>query len=235
MSELEDIDKGRAPRFGRMGRTRRVPFPLSELLEVAGRRTIPPELQEQARVIIEKCVNLSHKDQPGAGDYVSSIVPFAVTFSRTFGVDPLSTLVISLGLGRRGPREALLGDSVPWNVIWAAKLTADQASRVIDKFEGEIRFHANPDNPGLDHDLAYISDPVKRILSGEIFEREANDITRKADSLVKKAGEIYPSIIQYDPRPGEPPNPDQIIQEIDKREAFIHPSDEAPPGDDVPF
>jgi hypothetical protein len=227
IAELDDIESGKASRVSRLSRHRRVPLSLVEMLEIAGRRAIPNELQEKARLILDKCVILSQKEnQRMLQDYLSMAVPIAVTYSKTFGVDPLATFIISMGLGRSGTRETLLGDSVPWNSIWAAKLTTDQADRLLKQFESEINFHTDAHNPGLDHDLAYISDSVKRILSGEIFEAGESAITRNADSLIKQAAAIYPSVLSYAPSPGAPPKPEQIVHEIDEREAVNNPPDD---------
>lgn len=236
IAELEEVEKGRVPpRFGRNSRLRRVPLSLGEMLEIAGKRAIPVELQEKARLVIDKCAILCKKENRQlAQDYGSLVVPLAIAYSKTFGIDPLPTFVVSMGLARRNTRETLLADSVPWNSIWAAKLTTEQADWLLKRFEGEIENHEENPHYGLDHDLAFALDPVKRILTGEIYEIVENDITRTANLLIQRAGALYPTALAYTPNPSQPPNPIQVVGQIDEREAALNPPEE-PPVDDVPF
>jgi hypothetical protein len=231
LAEFEEFEKGRMPArlFGRNSKVKRVPLTLGEMLEIAGKRTIPNELQEKARAVIDKCATLSQKESRQLPqEYVSLVVPLAVIYSKTFGIDPLPTFIISVGLGRRNVRETLLGDSVPWDTIWAAKLTTEQAGWLLKKFEGEIESHEENPEFGLDHDLAFVLDPIKRILAGQIYENGESDITHEANSLIQRAGTLYPAVLDYTPNPNQPPNPTQVIAQIDEREAALPPADEAP-------
>jgi hypothetical protein len=231
-AELDQFEKGGPPtRFGRNSKSRRVPLALSDMLEVAGKRTIPAELQPIVRQIIDRCVAVNQK---GNRQLPSDYIPLAISYSKTFGVDPLVTFVVASNLGRGNSREMILNDSVPWNNIWAAKLTPDQVGWILKKLESEIEAHEDNPQYGLDHDLAFIVDPVKRVLSGEIFESGNSETTRKANELVQRVAQLYPSVLNYTPTPSQRPDPSQIIQEIDEREAAMAPPEE-PPDDEVPF
>jgi len=105
-----------------------------------------------------------------------------------------------------------------------------QVNCLLNKFEEEIVYHENP--VSFDHDLAFVVDSIARIICGEIYESRESELSHKASTLLQRAGEIYPSILTYTPVAGQKPNPDQIIQEIDAREAAN--SQDDPPEVDVP-
>jgi len=231
LSELDNVEKGRSPGFGRI-RSRRVPLSVSDMIEIAGKRTIPTMLQEEARRVLEKCVSLNKKSQ--GSDYLSMISPMAVTYSNIFGIDPLTTFIVSMGLGRSSVRDALLKDSVPWKNIWAAQLNASQAEGIISRFEHEVSAHEEGNAYAIDRDLAYLADPVLRILRGDIFDNENEKIVDEGQAAIQRASKMYPSISKYTPSTDQPPSPLEIISEIDERRATIEP-DEPPSDDDVPF
>jgi hypothetical protein len=177
---------------------------------------------------LEKCVRLGQDSERNLHEYTWSVVPLAVTYIKTFGVDPLATFAISIGLARRNTREPMLADSLQWTNVWAAKLTPEQVGWLLAKFEAEVGLHEDAESFEFDHDLAYLVDPVKRVLSGQIFETGECDLTRRARSLIERAAAIYPAVSNYTPNPGQAPLPEEVIREISAREAAVHPPEEVP-------
>lgn len=232
LTELEDSEQGPPPRFGRSTRSKRVPMTLYDMMETAGKRTIPAFLQEKVRQVLERCViSTKAKDRfLSRRTHIIQAVPLAISYSRAFGIDPLITFIVSLGLGQRPARETLLSDSVPWVNIWSAKLTDLQVNALLNKFEAEVVTHIENPGLGLDHDIAYLLDPVKRVSNAEMIDNP--QLSQRANSLIQKAAEIYPSILAYTPTPDGPPKPVQVIQEIDERDAQANPPEG--PSDDEP-
>jgi hypothetical protein len=99
--------------------------------------------------------------------------------------------------------------------VWSRKISDDTAKLLLSRLRDEVEFQMAE---GVDQDLAYVVDIVKRALSREIYDYERNDeFDAQARELLEIAAEVYPSLANYEPEPGTKPNPAPILVEIAAR------------------
>lgn len=195
---------------------------LENLLSQAAKRSIPTSLKGAIGTVLSSLVSSDIITAGGTN--------LALSYAKIFGSESFVTSVIARSLASEGGREILLGKNHSWETLWGGKLSRQDGERMIHLFDRELIGHKNKETE--DHDLAYLADVLHRMVAGEIFDINQNEITELAKKRLGHASEVYPEISEYVPSRGEEPDVDEIIREIDARyEAFKTESSE----NDVPF
>jgi hypothetical protein len=125
-----------------------------------------------------------------------------------------ATLMVCAAMARSFTRDAVFASDVPWEKVWATKLSPSEARYLLDLFNLEVKGHQG-DEPYEDYDVAYLADIAKRIANGSLIEHE-EEIEASAETLLGELAEIYPSVGSYAPTEGKP-EPLTITAEIDDR------------------
>jgi hypothetical protein len=220
---LEDAGK----LHSRLSRFRTSRAPRFEFLEIASKRRLPEELNAEVITLLELCARRAEFD------YLQTAVPLAINYANTFGPAPVVTFLVCVGVGRRTTRDILLKEE-NWKTFLTAKLSPDHVERLLAFFASEISHHENT-FADPDYDIAYLTDSVFRMLSGEVYA-PTEETVKRGSVLIQRASKLYATIADYASEPGTPPKPKDIIAEIDRAVSAKNAEDLGPPEDeDVPF
>lgn len=102
-----------------------------------------------------------------------------------------------------------------WPRVWASSPTAEDVEMILSQFSSEIEFQAAR---GADEDVAYLADLAKRIALGQMGEVASSVDAEEAQILLDRAAEVYPAISRMQPSPSGPPDVQDVLIEVHKRE-----------------
>lgn len=159
-------------------------------------------------------------------DVRAAYAELALTLARQSGPSRGVTFAIAKGLSRGPSREVILMEDTPWDTIWNNKLKIEDVNQILNEFEKEISAHEQHDEYfDFDADIAYLADLAKRIEFGYIVDEKDEASRERAKSLLRKASDIYTSVVKLEINPKGEPTPSEIIEEIEDKRS----------EEDVPF
>lgn len=185
------------------------PASITALISVMTSRTIPPDLANDIRPLLDDLWALRGRL------FTTASVEVAVWFSNEIEYSIRSSAIILFNLIHPWARDALFASAVDWPSVWDVELDDEIADELLTRFTQEANGHLQEDEPLRDHDVAYALDLIVRLRRGELGVRSP-EFEKAADDAVAKLAELYPAASDHTPVL-DLPNVERIAQEIDSR------------------
>lgn len=177
-----------------------------ERADTVFKRRVPDGLREEAHDLLGEVCREPHYM---ALRLAPDIVKWGIDI---WGPSELVTNLTIRAFSGYGRNAFLNRDEIPWGAIWQAPVSDEVGMLLIRNAELELQYHESREY--LDDDLAYQLDPVKRLAEGTLTS--SDEVELRASQLVNKATQLYPAIAQYSPDPEGPPDPSELLREIEK-------------------
>jgi hypothetical protein len=185
---------------------------LENLINILEKRRIPEQLGEQCKSLLDDFVS-----KVPNWDLVPSFAGFAKRYGQQFGSTPGLTLLVSLGLGDGRLRRVICTSDMPWKAVWGSRLSNDQATVVLRTFETAL---SGPEflleYKETIENIAYLADPVIRILEAQIVEKQDRKSQDLAKKLLRHAHQKFPLLKSYKPSLDGRPAVTGVVKKIMK-------------------
>lgn len=177
------------------GRTR-----LAHLLK----RRVPREMQDKAKQVLDVVAQVEGYEFMG-------IAPRALAWAEetTGACQPVTEIAVHMVLAAL---PQILEMDPDWEMIWQGSIDDDLALRIMRDADRELSGHEHLH--WLDDDVAYLLDLTARIAGGLTSNEERQE---EAQKLLKRAGQIYSTVLDYEPDDAGPPVPVAVLDEIRRR------------------
>lgn len=187
-------------------------YPLSRLLK----GTVPEPLKDQWQKCLEDVL---------PSITVKTVEDVQLVLSKLRPSTSLTSFVVRLLAGQGDPdarkvKSGLINDTEIWSRVWASPPTADDIEMILGLFSNEINYQ---ERQGADEDIVYLADLAKRVALGQMGPVVTKDDLEKAQSLLDRAAEVYPSISEMKPAPDGPPAVEDVLVEVHKRQEDFTP------------
>lgn len=187
-------------------------------LSQLGRRRIPHELVAAVKEVF----------QLSAGALLASVTnpdvfQLAKTIINDHGGSSGTTALVARALTRNEGRKVVLrsADDIKWVNVWGQPLSDGDLAWLLAMAEEEVAGHerdADDDEAFRDDDLAFVVDLLVRLESGGGLAANLDDAGKGIIGLVlERAVELYPVVADYVPRDDGPPEPLEIVRQIEDR------------------
>ena len=221
---LTEEDKLRSTRRGIFLARRRIGGGVDSMISLLSRRTTP---KQYASDVAACALRLLQYDS--APYFLPALAVLASKHALLYGPHSFITTTVARAMASSESRSLILKSDAPWQVYWGTQIGDSEANIILATFNAEIQYQAHAEE---NDDIAYVVDPIIRIINREIFNG-SDSIVTKATELIDEAIKLYPSIGNYTPEPKAPPKVDLISAEVLKKQRAIHANDDNENADDA--
>ena len=184
---------------------------LESKLSILDHRDIPSVLQKSCTLLLNDLAVVIR--------IIPELFPLVVRFTKRYiqHFEPISaiTYIVSLALTDERSRQIVCSTDMSWDKVWVKKINADQANIILNLYE------KNQQQPIFMHEqkeiltkIAYLTDPVCRIASGELVDKADTKTRTRARRLLASTYKRFPLLRNYKPPSNAAPAVNKFLKKI---------------------